>query len=58
MSLSRVRTQANDSFKRALRQSQTGWCVIETEKVKIVLGGGELAVSEEKIGIPRYGLIE
>src|SRR5205823_8022693 len=54
----RVRTHTNDSFERAIRQSQTGRCVIETEKIQIVMGGGELAVSEEKVGIPLDGLIE
>ncbi len=40
MRLSRIRTQTNDSLERALRQSQPGGGVIETEEIEVVVGGG------------------
>src|SRR5207237_8677287 len=40
MRLSRIRAQTNNSFERAIRQSQTGRCVIETKKIQVVVGGG------------------
>ena len=58
MRLPRIGTQTNDSLERAIRPSQTGRRVIETKKIQIVVGDGELAVSEEKAGIPLDGLIE
>ena len=40
MSLPCLGTQANESLERALRQSQTGGCVIEAEEIDVIVSGG------------------